>query len=156
MWSGTLTVFALLAACGQTGPAAPVRPPSQSASAAVGAELSPALAPLVWWLGDWDGPSDRTRLRCDDPTDHRTVSDGRPELAMTTTQDIAAELMHRINADAKHLEGALPERTAIAWRGYLAAALEWNVITVEQYDSLLAQIPPVDDDPAIAILRGRG
>jgi hypothetical protein len=44
---------------------------------------------------------------------------------------------------------------AIAWRGYLAAALEWNVISVEQYDSLLARVPPVDDDPAIAILRGR-
>lgn len=74
---------------------------------------------------------------------------------MTTNKDIAAELMHRINADVNHFDGALPERTAIAWRGYLAAALEWNVITVEQYDSLLARIPPVNDDPAIAILRGR-
>jgi hypothetical protein len=74
---------------------------------------------------------------------------------MTTSKDIAAELMHRINADIEHLGGALPERTAIAWRGYLAAALEWNVITVEQYDSLLTRVPPVDNDPAIAILRGR-
>jgi hypothetical protein len=74
---------------------------------------------------------------------------------MTTTKDIAAELMHRINADVEHFRGPLPERTAIAWRGYLAAALEWNVITVEQYDALLARIPPVNDDPAIAILRGR-
>jgi hypothetical protein len=71
------------------------------------------------------------------------------------TKDITAELMHRIDADIKHFAGALPERTAIAWRGYLAAALEWNVITIEQYDSLVARVPPVDDDPAIAILRGR-
>ena len=71
------------------------------------------------------------------------------------TRDIAAELRHRINADAEHFGGTLPERTAIAWRGDLAAALEWGVITVEQYDSLLAHIPPVNDDPAIAILRGR-
>lgn len=69
--------------------------------------------------------------------------------------DVAAELLHRIDADIEHFGGALPERTAIAWRGYLAAALEWGVITVEQYGSLLARIPPVDDDPAIAILRGR-
>ena len=74
---------------------------------------------------------------------------------MTTSEDIAAELMDRINADVKHFDGVLPERTAIAWRGYLAAALEWDLITVEQYDSLLARIPPVNDDPAIAILRGR-
>ena len=74
---------------------------------------------------------------------------------MTTTQDIAAELMYRIDADIEHFGGALPERTAIAWRGYLAATLEWNVITVEQYDTLLVRIPHVSDDPAIAILRGR-
>ena len=74
---------------------------------------------------------------------------------MTTTKNIAAELVHRINADVEHFGGALPERTAIAWRGYLAAVLEWNVITVEQYDSLLARVPPVNDDPAIAILSGR-
>jgi hypothetical protein len=70
--------------------------------------------------------------------------------------DVAAELLHRIAADIEHHGGALPERTAIAWRGYLAAALEWSVITVEQYDSLLVRVPPVRDDPAIAILRGRG
>jgi hypothetical protein len=72
------------------------------------------------------------------------------------TKDIAAELMHRIDADIEHFAGALPERAAIAWRGYLAAVLEWNVITIEQYDSLVARVPPVEDDPAIAILRGRG
>lgn len=47
-------MFALLAACGQTGPAAPVRSPSQSAAVDASAELSPSLAPLAWWLGDWD------------------------------------------------------------------------------------------------------
>lgn len=72
-----------------------------------------------------------------------------------TAKDIAAELAHRINADVEHFGGALPERTAIAWRGYLAAALEWNVITVEQYESLLTRVPTVNDDPAIEILRGR-
>jgi len=72
------------------------------------------------------------------------------------TPDIAAELMHHIAADIAHFGGALPERAAIAWRGYLAAALEWSVITVEQYGSLVACVPRVDDDPVIAILRGRG
>ena len=74
---------------------------------------------------------------------------------MMTAKDIAAELAYRINADAEHFGGTLPESTAIAWRGYLAAALEWNVITVEQYNSLLTHVPSVSDDPAIAILRGR-
>jgi hypothetical protein len=69
--------------------------------------------------------------------------------------DIATELLHRITVDIDHFRGSLPERTAIAWRGYLAAALEWNALTVEEYDALLTRIPPVHDDPAIAILRGR-
>ena len=47
-----LFAAALLAACGQPGPTAPVRSPSQSA--AVTTERSPALAPLAWWLGDGD------------------------------------------------------------------------------------------------------
>jgi hypothetical protein len=49
----------------------------------------------------------------------------------------------------------MPEKVAICWRGYLAATLEWNVITPEQYDDLVGRIPPVHDDPALAILRGR-
>jgi hypothetical protein len=61
----------------------------------------------------------------------------------------------RIQADIDHFGGVLPERTAISWRGYLAAMLEWNLIPVAQYDALLARIPSVDDDPAIAILMGR-
>jgi hypothetical protein len=33
--------------------------------------------------------------------------------------------------------------------------LEWNLIPVVAYDALVARIPAVKDDPAIAILRGR-
>lgn len=48
MLRSTLALFASLAACGLAP--APVRSPSQSAT--IGPELSPALAPLSWWLGD--------------------------------------------------------------------------------------------------------
>ena len=74
---------------------------------------------------------------------------------MATSKDVSAELSHRIDADIVHFDGALPERVAIAWRGYLAAMLEWDMIPVADYDALLARIPPVDDDPAVAIMRGR-
>jgi hypothetical protein len=33
--------------------------------------------------------------------------------------------------------------------------LEWNLIPVAAYDGLLARIPAVKDDPAVAILTGR-
>jgi hypothetical protein len=74
---------------------------------------------------------------------------------MSTSKNVSAELTHRIQADLDHFDGALPESFAISWRGYLAAMLEWNLISPEQYDELLAPIPPVQNDPAITILRGR-
>jgi len=74
---------------------------------------------------------------------------------MAPAHDIITEITHRIQADIDHFGGTMPERTALAWRGYLAAMLEWNLIPVAQYDQLLAKIPEVRDDPAVAILRGR-
>ncbi|HEU4730061.1 MAG TPA: hypothetical protein VFT22_19320 [Kofleriaceae bacterium] len=74
---------------------------------------------------------------------------------MAPERDIVAELSHRIQADIDHFGGTMPERSAVAWRGYLAAMLEWNLIPVAHYDQLLAKIPEIMDDPAIAILRGR-
>jgi hypothetical protein len=69
--------------------------------------------------------------------------------------DIADELKFRIQGDIEHFHGVLPERTAIAWRAYLAAVLEWEVLDVSQYDRLVVLLPAVTDDPAVAILKGR-
>jgi hypothetical protein len=74
---------------------------------------------------------------------------------MVPGRDIVAEMSHRIQVDIDYSGGTMPERTALAWRGYLAAMLEWNLIPVAQYDQLLAKIPEVRDDPAVGILRGR-
>jgi hypothetical protein len=74
---------------------------------------------------------------------------------MVPGRDIVAEMSHRIQVEIDYSGGTMPERTALAWRGYLAAMLEWNLIPVAQYDQLLAKIPEVRDDPAVGILRGR-
>ena len=68
---------------------------------------------------------------------------------------IAAELASRIEADLDHGGGTMPPADGLAWRGYLAAMLEWDLIRVADYDALRARLPPVADDPAIAILCGR-
>jgi hypothetical protein len=74
---------------------------------------------------------------------------------MEPERDVASEIAYRIQADVDHFGGTMPERTALAWRGYLAAILEWNLIPLDQYEQLLARIPVVDDDPSVVILRGR-
>lgn len=65
------------------------------------------------------------------------------------------ELRQRIKKDIAHFQGQLPERFAIAWRAYLAALLEWDVVDIAAYDDLATLLPAVDDDPAAEILRGR-
>ena len=55
---------------------------------------------------------------------------------------MAAELAHRIQADNQHFGGTMPEATAISWRGYLAAMLEWSLIPVGAYDERLTHIRP--------------
>lgn len=71
------------------------------------------------------------------------------------SEEIRTELAHRISADAAHFSGRLPRSYAIAWRGYLAGLLEWGLISVSDYEALTKLVPPVEDDPAAAILRGR-
>lgn len=68
---------------------------------------------------------------------------------------IVEELAGRLSEDRDFFSGVLPERNAIAWRGYLAGLLEWNVIDVAGHDQLLAMLPNIDDDPVEAILLGR-
>ncbi|GEL97421.1 hypothetical protein [Cellulomonas terrae] len=69
-----------------------------------------------------------------------------------STQD---ELAARINADESHFAGVLPREYVIAWRAYLAGLLEWGVLDVASHTTLVGRLPPVDDDPSVAILLGR-
>jgi hypothetical protein len=72
-----------------------------------------------------------------------------------STIDLPDELRHRISMDLAHFQGELPEPYSIAWRGYLAALLEWGLLDIAPYNKLLALLPAVLNDPAAEILRGR-
>lgn len=71
---------------------------------------------------------------------------------------IADELERRISADIRHYGGAMPERAALAWGGYLAAMLEWDLISVSAHDRLSDLLPrheSTEEDPVLAIFLGR-
>jgi len=76
-------------------------------------------------------------------------------LSKMSSQDIEAELKTRIRRDIAFYDGNLPERFSVAWRAYLAGILEWGIIEVSSYDELLKLLPDVEDNPAVAILKGR-
>lgn len=65
------------------------------------------------------------------------------------------ELRKRIKRDIEHFGGRLPERVALAWSGYLAALIEWGLVSVPDFDDLSRLVPHIEDDPAVAILLGR-
>ncbi len=67
-----------------------------------------------------------------------------------------SELLSRINVDMNHFSGLLPERNAIAWRGYLTALYEWQLLSRDNFSDLMTLLPLVEDDPVGAIMLGRG
>lgn len=66
-----------------------------------------------------------------------------------------SELVYRLQMDIDHAAGILPERVAIAWAGYYAALLEWDLISRENYFRLADMLPELHDNPAGQILAGR-
>ncbi len=52
-----------------------------------------------------------------------------------------AELQKRIREAIGHLGGSLPNDDAHIWAGYLAALLEWGLISVDDHAKLLAMLP---------------
>ena len=65
------------------------------------------------------------------------------------------ELKDRIQQEIKHFGGVLPERVAILWSGYLAALLEWNLISVGEHAEATDMLPEIPDNPVMAIFLGR-
>lgn len=74
---------------------------------------------------------------------------------MEDYETIYASIAERIALDRKHFDDTLPRETAIAWRAYSAALLEWGALTVMHYDKLVKLLPKVDDDPTDSIMLGR-
>ena len=65
-----------------------------------------------------------------------------------------AELEKRICEATAHHGGSLPRDAAIAWSGYLAALIEWGLISVNEHSRLLCLLPTIADNPTTQILLG--
>jgi hypothetical protein len=65
------------------------------------------------------------------------------------------EIKDRIKSEMSHFGGTLPERVALVWDGYLAALLEWDLITPAQHKELSGMLPEIPDNPVMAIFLGR-
>lgn len=55
-----------------------------------------------------------------------------------------------------HFGGELPERVALVWDGYLAALLEWGLISPSEHKEVADMLPEIADNPVMSIFLGRG
>jgi hypothetical protein len=65
------------------------------------------------------------------------------------------ELRKRIQREIDFYGGTMQERSALAWAGYLAALIEWGLISVADHERLCKMLPRIEDNPAVQILLGR-
>lgn len=65
------------------------------------------------------------------------------------------EIKDRLGAEIDHFGGLLPERVTLVWDGYLAALLEWDLITPSHHKELSDMLPEISDNPVMAIFLGR-
>lgn len=68
---------------------------------------------------------------------------------------IETELRERIQAEERAHGGTLPREVIIAWEGYLAGLIEWDVLSVAEHERLCELLPRIDDSPVKQILLGR-
>jgi hypothetical protein len=66
------------------------------------------------------------------------------------------EMKARLRKDIDHFGGVMPERVGLVWEGYLAALIEWGLITVNEHAELSEMLPDIHDNPVMSIFLGRG
>ncbi len=70
--------------------------------------------------------------------------------------EIAEIITEKINDELKHFDNNIPERYALAWKGYLAGLLEWNIIEPFEYGRLNDMLPDIQTpNPILEIFEGR-
>jgi hypothetical protein len=68
-------------------------------------------------------------------------------------------MRNRIESTIRYFGGKLPREAASAWDGYLAALIEWGLLSPNEHASLVALLPKdryprPADDPVMQILLG--
>jgi hypothetical protein len=70
-----------------------------------------------------------------------------------TERPLYDELAKRI---VEHIDNSRTDKALVSacWHGYLAALLEWGLITPEDHARLIRLLPPLDPNPVLQIFLG--
>jgi len=69
-------------------------------------------------------------------------------------ESVAEEMNHRIIKELEFYDGKVPREVGLAWGGYVGALLEWNLISVKEFDALNDILPKLESDPNVSISIG--
>lgn len=64
------------------------------------------------------------------------------------------ELRNRIAECARHYGGAITRDAGFVWDGYLAALLEWGLLSPAGHSELSSMLPKVADNPVMGVFLG--
>jgi hypothetical protein len=67
---------------------------------------------------------------------------------------IIAEIRERLAECARHYGGPIPRDAALVWDGYLAALLDWGLISPAEHAELLGLLPRIADSPVMGVFLG--
>ena len=75
---------------------------------------------------------------------------------VTVRRPTLTHLQQLVRQSITEHKGALPKESALVWFGYFAALLAWELLSVEDYGTLLELLPDYPNDPVVQRILGRG
>ena len=72
------------------------------------------------------------------------------------TRPTLSHLQQRVHQSLVEHNGTLPKESALIWFGYLASLLELELLSAEDFITLLKLLPDYPDDPVVQRILGRG
>ena len=75
---------------------------------------------------------------------------------VTVRRPTLTHLQQLVRQSVVEHKGALPKESALVWFGYFASLLTWELLSVEDYGTLLELLPDYPDDPVVQRILGRG
>jgi hypothetical protein len=74
---------------------------------------------------------------------------------VTVRRPTLAHLQQLVRQSVVEHNGVLPRESALVWFGYFASLLAWELLSVEDYGTLLELLPDYPDDPVVQRILGR-
>ena len=75
---------------------------------------------------------------------------------VTVKRPTLTHLQQLVHQSVTEHKGALPKESALVWFGYFASLVTWELLSVEDYGTLLEMLPDYPDDPVVQRILGRG